>query len=85
MPICTAQDAAMQANRLRVYARLPDAEGLARVIWRTVANPAATPDTILILSDALRDPLKPALHPLADEIAALAPTRATPAPKETPK
>jgi hypothetical protein len=77
-----AQEAAMQANRLRLYARLPDAPGVARLVWRTVANRDATPDTILILADALRDPLTPALHTLADEIAALATTRAIPAPKE---
>ncbi len=74
-----AQAAAMQANRLRLYARLPDDPGLARVVWRTVANAAATPDTLLILADALRDPLKPALHALADQVATLAPSRAKPA------
>lgn len=73
------QAAAMQANRLRVYSRLPQDAALARLVWRTVANPCATPDTLLILADALRDPLRPTLSPLADEIADLAPTRKDPA------
>ena len=42
-PALTRQEAAMQANRLRLYDRLPDA--LARVVWRTVANPAAGRET----------------------------------------
>jgi len=72
------QEATMQANLLRLYDRLP--EGEARLAWRTVANPLATADTLLILADALRT--APERTELADQVAALAPTRALPAPKE---
>lgn len=82
MPRLDKQAATMQANLLRLYARLPDADGLARVVWRTVANPAATPDTLLILAEALRDARDPGMQRIADDIAALAPSRAEPAPKE---
>lgn len=70
------QAATMQANLLRVYARLPRDEAAARLIWRTIANRRATPDTLLILADAIRDPLRPELGALADDIATLAPSRA---------
>lgn len=75
-PPIDKQAAAMQANLLRLYSRLPIDQGLARVIWRTVANPLATPDTLLILADAIRDPMVPALQAIADDIATLAPSRA---------
>lgn len=78
-PPIDKQAATLQANLLRVYVRLPRDEAAARLIWRTVANPRATPDTLLILADALRDPLRTDLTRLADDIATLAPTRA---PKE---
>lgn len=77
------QDAAMQANLLRLYARVPDS--LARVVWRTIANPEAGSDTLLILADALRDtPGTSALTAVADDIAALAPSRAVPPPQKAP-
>ena len=79
-PPIDKQAAAMQANLLRVYSRLPRDEAAATLIWRTVANPRATPDTLLILADAIRDPLRADLTAIADDIAALAPSRANPAP-----
>ena len=79
------QEAEMQADSLCLYTNLP--RPLAHVVWRTVANPAAGPDTLLILADALRDSddsLAPSIahlmnrHRVANAIAALAPSRATP-------
>jgi len=81
-PPIDKQEATMQANLLRLYSRLPHDQVLARVIFRTLANPQATPDTLLILADALRDPIRPVFEAIADDIANLAPTRAMPAPKE---
>lgn len=82
-PPIDKQAATMQANLLRLYARLPNDPGLARVAWRTVANPQATPDTLLILADAIRDPTAPALLAVAEDIATLAPSRAAWGAKET--
>lgn len=76
MPI-TAQEAVMQANLLRLYHHLPDA--LARVIHRTVANPLAGPDTLLIVADALRGGWDDRLTQIGNAIADLAPTRKDPA------
>lgn len=74
----TKQAATMQANLLRLYDHLPPGE--ARILWRAVANPGAGSDFLLILADALRDASNPALEPIANAIAELAPTRAIPAP-----
>jgi hypothetical protein len=74
MPELTLCAAVSQASGLRLFQRLPVGE--ARLLWRVVANPKATPDMLLILADALRDAMNPALTPIADDIAALAPTRA---------
>lgn len=72
----TRQEATMQANLLRLYDRLP--EPLARVLWRSVANPEARSDTLLILADALRDFPGTGATQVADAIATLAPSRANP-------
>jgi hypothetical protein len=82
-PPIDKQAATMQANLLRLYARLPNDPGLARVAWRTVANPQASPDTLLILADAIRDPTEARLQAIADDIATLAPSRAASCAKET--
>jgi hypothetical protein len=79
----TKQAATMQANLLRLYDHLPPGE--ARILHRYVANPGAGSDALLILADALRDASNPRLEPIADAIAALAPTRAIPAPPESPR
>jgi hypothetical protein len=73
-----------QAEELRTWmlAR-PISPVLREVVHRTVANPLATSDTLLVLADAVR-PVAPTLHlataytALADELARLAPSRATP-------
>lgn len=70
--------AAHEADRLPL-ADLPTTLGV--VVWRTVANPEAGPDTLLILADALRIQAAPQFTPLADAIATLAPTRATALPE----
>jgi hypothetical protein len=81
-PPIDKQAAVMRANRLRLYARLPHEQMLAEVIWKTIANPQATPELLLILADALRDPLRPTFTAIANDIAALTPTRAIPTPQE---
>ncbi len=75
-PPMDRQAATMQANLLRIYSRLPRDETAARLIWRTVANPCAKAEHLLILAEAIRDPLRQDFTRLADDIAALAPTRA---------
>jgi len=75
-PPLDKQATTLQANLLRVYSRLPRDETAARLIWRTVANPCATAEHLLILADAIRDPIRVDLNQLADDIAELAPTRA---------
>lgn len=74
----TKQAATMQANLLRLYDHLPAGE--ARILHRVIANPKAGSDLLLILADALRDASNPALEPIANAIADLAPTRADVAP-----
>lgn len=76
------ETAIRQADALCAYTRLPGNPVVARIIRSTVANPRATSDTLLILADALRSPLRDDLNDLANDIATLAPTRANPAPKE---
>lgn len=73
-PPLTRFAAETQATDLALNSRLPPA--LARVIWRSVANPLAGPDTLLILADALRDFPGTGATAVADALAALAPTRA---------
>jgi hypothetical protein len=50
------------------------------VLYRSIANPESGSDFLWILAEALRDGADKSLMALADEIAALAPTRATPLP-----